>query len=303
MNIGYYNNFKGIMYMILNALSASILFGLVKVLSKEVSSNQIVFFYKFFSLIIILPWILKDGFKELHTKKFTTYLLACLFGTAATLSLMHGIKYLPLANVTALGYMEKILLIIIGITYFKEKINKTIIASVLFSVIGAIIVIYPKIIDSNNVIEFNTYYYFIFASIILWVIYRLIIKNLTKTESTKTQSFYIIFLSSLISMPVAFIEWSSNSLIPIEINFSHMFLLALTAICYFILSISSFRAYRSGDLVIIMPFSYSKIIFSAIIGAVLFNQYPSSTNYIGYIIISMSSLCLIYQSRGNRKLI
>lgn len=287
ISLSHHDNFKGIMFMLLHAFAASVLFSLVKLLSQDISSSQIVFFYKFLLLLIILPWIFKDGLKNLYTTRIKTYIIGGIFGTSATLFLMHGIKYIPLANVTALGYMEKILLIIIGVFYFKENLSYKKIIAIVLSFIGAVIVIFPQL----KFKEFNTYYYFIFASVILWVAYCLVIKSLGKTESIKTQSFYAILISSLLSAPIAFINYSDGiiSLAEQSIELKHLPLLLLIAMCYLTLSISNFRSFQCGDLAIISPFGYTKIIFSGLLGIILFNEYPMINSYVGYLVIAISS--------------
>lgn len=293
------NNFNGAMLMILHALSVSILLALVKILSKDISSNQVVFFYKFFLLLMILPWLFKDGLTYFYTTRIKTYITGGILGTSATLCFMYSLKYIPLANAISLSYMEKVLLVLIGILYFKNKVTKPKIIAIIFTFIGALIVIFPRI----NLQDFNKYYYFIFASIILWVAYCLTVKSLGKTENIKTQTFYTVLCSSLLSFPVAFIDWQSGSFIEfVGIELKHLPLFFLTALCYVILTISAFKAFQIGDLAIVSPFGYTKIIFSGLLGVVLFAEYPSAYNYIGYAVITFSSWYLASSSSKKKQL-
>ena len=292
MHKSYDDNIRGIGFMLLHALAAAILFASVKTLTKDINSSQVVFFYKFSLLLIILPWVFKDGLKSIYTKKIKTYLIGSLLGCSATLCLMHGLQYLPLANVTSLGYMEKILLSLIGIYYFKEKIILSKILATFISLIGAIIVIYPNI-NHGHFYGFDHHYCFIFVSIILWVSYCLTIKSLSKTEELKTQSFYTIFFSTLISIPVAFINWQQNGLELISwqsigLELKHIPIILLMALSYFTISISAFKSFKYGELSIIAPFGYAKIIFSGLLGMILFNEYPAMHEYIGYVFIAIS---------------
>jgi S-adenosylmethionine uptake transporter len=293
----YHSNRLGIIFMLLHALAVAVLFSAVKLLTKNIGSAQVVFFYKATSLLLILPWVFRNGFINLKTKRVKTYIIASIFGTSASLCLMYGIKYLPLANVTSLGYMEKILLILIGIFYFKEKVNLGKVLAILLAISGAIIVVYPYI----GFASFNYYYLFIFASIILWVAYCLIIKSLGKTETVKTQAFYTIFLSSIIAMPFAFIDWHQINFISLEsigIEYRHIPLILLMSICYFAISISRFKSFQYGDLAVVIPFGYTKIIFSGLLGMIIFKNYPLEHEYIGYILIIISG---VYMSISSKK--
>lgn len=298
-----YNNSKAIALMILHAFAAASLLMLMKVLVKDIKSSQVVFFYKLTLLILILPWILYQGsFSNLKTNRFKTYLIGGIFGTSGTLCLMYGVKYIPLANVTILGYLEKIILVAIGLIFYKEKINNKKIIAILVSFIGAVIVSLPEM---ESFTPFNKYYLYIYASIILWVIYCVIVKSLSSTENIKTQTFYTILLSTCFSFPIAFIDWQLTDNFPIlipleslacEVTFYHFPIILLTALCYFIISVSFFKSMKLGDLAIITPFGYTKIIFAGLYGIIFFHETPSFEKFFGYILIVLASWYLITTS-------
>jgi len=312
MNKSLTNNIHGIMFMLLDALSVSILFTAIKFLTKDIPSNQVVFLYKFIVLIAILPWIFKDGFKALRTQKFPLYLIGGIFSTIASLCLMHSFKYIPLANATSLNYLEKVLLAAAGIICFHEKFSITKLAAIITSFIGAIIVVQPNIFtEAPRFITPDKHYLFIFASIILWVIYCITVKILGRTEATKTQVFYAIGISTIVSFPAAFINWQPGAFMGVDwmrpegfINLEsfalqqhHLPLLLLVCGCYLTRSIASFKAMKCGDLSVIMPFGYSKILFTGLMGFYIFNETPSFNSCIGYLLIIASGICLIRAER------
>ncbi len=296
--------------MLLHALAVATLLSLMKLLTKDLSSNHVVFFYKGLLCLMILPWAVKDGLKDLVTKRLGVFIVGALFGTVATLCLMAAIKHLPLANVVILGYMEKILLTAVGFFYFKEKISKGALIAIVLSFIGAVIVVYPEINKESN---FNGYYYLVFVSIILWVLYSLIVKYLGKTESIKVQVFYTTLFSMLFSMPVAFVNWQTKVFMGLELlypmgliswqafslDLQYLPLIFLLSICYLIISISLFKSFLYGDIVIVMPFGYTKIVFAALIGLIFFAEYPTLYNCIGCLIIIFSSSYLAYCSKSS----
>lgn len=280
--------------MLIDALSVSILFASVKFLAKDISSNQIVFLYKFITLIVILPYILKDGLRYLITQKMKLYIIGGVLSTIASLCLMYGMQHVPLANATALNYLEKVLLAIIGITYFKEKYTHLKLIAILASFTGAVIVVQPTVLYEG--ISFNTIdrnYIYIFISIVLWVMYCITVKMLGRTEHTKTQLFYAVLISTVVSFPAALSSWNTDKL-----GYNQLALLIVISSCYLIRSVASFNAMKHGDLSIVIPFGYSKIIFTAIIGALIFNESPSLGSYIGYFIIIGSGVALITQKKN-----
>lgn len=280
------NNSKAILFMLVHAFAVASLLALMKLLTKDLNSAQVVFFYKSLLFILILPWVLKNGFiNNLKTKKIKLYILGGVLGTSATLCLMHAVKHVPLANATILGYLEKILLVVFGFVLFQEKVSSKKVITILLSFFGAFIITLPyaKKIDS-----FNVYYFFIFASIVLWVSYCITMKYLGKTENIKTQTFYAIGLSSIFSWPVAFINWNLREVISfsdIGLKMDHIPLILMAALCYFVVSISFFKSMKYGDLSVITPFGYTKVIFAGILGFIFFREYPSREQLLGYLII------------------
>ena len=291
------DNSKAILFMLLHAFAVASLLALMKLLTKDLNSAQVVFFYKSSLFILVLPWVVKGGFiNNLKTKKIKLYIFGAVLGTSATLALMYAVKHVPLANATILGYLENILLVLAGFVLFKEKVSNKKIIAILMSFFGAIIITVPYTKEINS---FNIYYLFIFASIILWVSYCITVKYLGKTEGIKTQTFYAIGLSSIFSWPFAFINWGgcdetiwSNiypqgliSFSDIGLDTRHVPLILLAALCYFVVSISFFKSMKYGDLSVITPFGYTKVIFSGILGAIFFQEYPSMQHFIFYFII------------------
>lgn len=288
------NNAKGIGFMLIDAISVSILFASVKFLAKDISSNQIVFLYKLITLIVISPYILKDGLRYLITQKITLYIIGGLLSTIASLCLMYGMQHVPLANATALNYLEKVLLAIIGITYFKEKYTHLKLIAILASFTGAVIVVQPAAFyEGISFSNLDKNYIYIFISIVLWVLYCITVKMLGRTEHTKTQLFYAVLISTAVSLPAALSNWNSD-----QLGYDQFAILILISSCYLIRSVSSFKAMKHGDLSIVIPFGYSKIIFTSIIGALIFNESPSFASYIGYCIIIASGVALISQKKN-----
>lgn len=298
-----YDNPKAIALMILHAFAAATLLMLMKILVKDIKSSQVVFFYKLTLLVLIMPWVLKEGYLALKTNRLKTYFFGGIFGTSATLCLMYGVQYLPLANVTILGYLEKVLLVAIGLFFYKEKLNNKKIVAILVCFIGAVIVSLP---EAKSFLLFNKYYIYIYASIILWVIYCLIVKSLSSTENIKSQTFYTILFSTLFSFPVAFIKWQGFiplEFIECEVTIKHIPIIMLTAICYFVISVSFFKSMKLGNLSVITPFGYTKIIFAALYGLIIFQEYPSSEKILGYALIILASWYLMAScSHANKKL-
>ena len=82
------NKLRGIGYMILNSFALSLIYILMKKLSIDLNSSQVVFFYKFCCLIIILPWVFNEGMQILKTPQLKLHILRGFFSAAGSLFFM-----------------------------------------------------------------------------------------------------------------------------------------------------------------------------------------------------------------------
>lgn len=322
-----HHNLYGIIFMLLHAVSISILYLVIKELRRDLDSNLIVFLYKLTVFICVLPWVFSSGWKAIKTKRLKLHFLRGFLSICGSLCLFYAIKYIDLANMTAIGYLEQVLLVIIGILYFRESATVTKILSIIISFIGALVVIYPDIIifdvanysfhiNYQSLKGFNKYYFFVFFSILFWVINCVVVKILGRTEKTKVQLFYVMLFSCIFTFPIAFFDWQETAVLDLLVikypaylqnpetlglKQKHLVYIIILAFCYFIHSVAFFKAFKYAELSVIVPFDYSRLVFAGILGYTYFSEVPQAGSYLGYILIVLAGVSLI-RSESKRRL-
>jgi drug/metabolite transporter (DMT)-like permease len=306
--------------MLLHTVSLAVLYALIKFLTTEMDSNAIVFFYKFAILICTLPWCLFDGLKGLYTKRIWLHMARGFLSVSGSLSMFYAIKHIGLSDVTAVAYLEQMVLLMIGIVYFKEKATKTKFWVILISFIGAILIIKAEYfaalineIPNTKASQMtNPFYIFVFLAIMFWSINSTVIKVLGKTEKTKVQLFYVMLFSSIIAYPIAFMQWNTFAkfgalefkypmyfmdITKLNITMYHIGIIAILALCYFLHVIGHFKAFKHADMSVIVPFEYTRLIFAAIFGFIFFNELPYYPSYIGYTLIIGAGIVMFASER------
>ncbi|WHQ46563.1 MAG: DMT family transporter [Candidatus Midichloria sp.] len=301
----------GILFMLVNTLALAGLDIAVKILRQDLHAGIIVFLYKFSLLIIILPWVLKDGLKRLKTQRIMSHMLRSLLSVAGALCFYHGLYFVNMADAAALENLQYLIVAIFGIMFFSEEISISKIAAIILAFIGAIIVVNPEIISEFGTINikgsrYNKGYILILIATSFWACNTITVKLLSSTEHNKTQMFYLLLTASILSIPPAFIKWSkitiwniNLSLIPefidlssIDLKLDHLLLIGFIAACYFIHGIMYFNALKS-ELSVVIPFRYTKLMFSAFLGWLFFAEQHSNFSYIGYTLIIAAGLLLV----------
>lgn len=314
------NALLGIIFMLTNTLSLSFLDMTSKYLKITMNSAHIVFLYKSILFLMILPWVLKDGVNNIKSEKLHIHLIRSFFSVAGALAFIKGLQYVSLADASALENVQYMILVMVGMFFFKESITKTKIFALIIGIIGAIIVvkpflfsgIYHKIFygDESELIFFDSnssrYFGYTLLAVVFWSINSVSVKILGKTEKTKTQMFYLMLFATLWTLPFAFIEWGTFPIfafnLPIqpigfhtfsEFNFrpEYIILILIMAFCYFVHGVAYFNALKY-DLSVVIPFRYTKLLFTALIGYYLFHETQHSMVLVGYALIVLSGLSL-----------
>ncbi len=319
----FQSNLFGIVMMMLHAVALSILYALVKDLTVEINSNIVVFLYKFAILIAVIPWCFKGGFESIKTEKLKLHMARGFVSVCGSLSMFYAIKHIALSDVTAVAYLEQIIMLLIGILYFKERATNTKIFVICISFVGAVLIIKSNMIyklfgghEVEMQMSFNTYYLFVFMAISFWALNNTVIKVLGKTEKTKVQLFYVMLFSCIIAFPIAFMEWTSFAKIGVvELNYpygfidfstigltyKHLGIIAILALCYFLHVIGHFKALKHAELSVVIPFEYTRLVFAGILGYIFFGESPVLPSYIGYTLITIAGVLLFKSEHRKRK--
>lgn len=279
---------SGILLMILHAIAMSALYVVAKNLMHSLHPNQVTFLYKFSILIAIIPWCMQGGLRHnLKTTKIGMHITRGTFSVMGTLCFFYGLPYIRALDAAAITYLEHILVLCIGIFYFKERFNFAKLLLICCGFMGALFVTKP------GFQEFNKHYVFIFLALLFWAINNISIKVLGKTERTKAQLFYTMLFGSIIALPLALHDWK-----PIEPE--HIKFILIFALLQLIHVVAVFKAFKFADISSVMPFDYSRLVFTGILGYIFLNEMPDKYSIIGYILIMFGGFYLI-QDEARKK--
>lgn len=319
------NNLLGIVMMLLHVIALSALYAMVKYLVKDIDSSIAVFMYKLAILIMVFPLCISKGIKSMYTDKLGIHFIRAFFSICGSLSMFYAIKHISLADISAVQYLEHIVMMIIGIIFFHEQPTKTKFGVIIVSLLGAIFVIRQDLIhaivqmDSSLIKSngFNSYYIFVFMALGFWAMNNVMVKILGRTEKTNNQVFYTTLFSCLLSWPVAFAKWhivyefmgleikvpyEMMTLAETHLTTEHIWPLSFLGILYFIHSITHFKALKHAELSVVVPLEYTRLLFAAILGYIFFHEIPNGLNYIGYLLITGAGLYLVkYEHKKYRR--
>ena len=265
-----------ISFMIISGLFFVVMHSAVKYLSKEVHIFEIAFFRCALVIFVLAPIIFQQGRSIFKTKQPKIQLLRITTNSVAMLCFFYGISTTPLAQLTTLGFTVPIFATILAVTFMKEKIRLRRTAALIIGFIGTIIVMRPDISIELGAL-------LIIFSSFLWSICLIFIKKLTQTDSAVTISLYfgigMIPATFALAFPVMEI-----------IDLRQFIILLFIAITGTLAQTIMNYALKKGELALILPFDFLRLIWSVLIGYALFAEEPTFTLWIGgFLIISSTS--------------
>ena len=272
--------------MIISGLFFVLMHSAVKYLSKEVHIFEIAFFRCALVIFVLAPIIFQQGKKIFKTKQPKVQFLRITTNSVAMLCFFYGISTTPLAQLTTLGFTVPIFATILAVIFMKEKIRLRRTTALIVGFIGTIIVMRPDISIELGAL-------LIIFSSFLWSICLIFIKKLTETDSAVTISLYfgIGMIPATFALALPVLEM---------IDLRQFIILIFIAVTGTLAQTIMNSALEKGELALLLPFDFLRLIWSVLIGYALFSEEPTITLWLGGFLI-LGSTCYIAWREANLK--
>ncbi len=279
----------GIILMMLGQLCFSINDTLVKEIVIDSKNNMsvinIIFLRglitTFFILIYLKFYEKKNITKIVKIKKFHQ---RGLYEVLTAACFFTGLILLPVAEVYTLLMTNPFFVTIFAFIFLKEKVGIRRWSAVIIGFIGVIFVINPQNIDFN--------YLFIFP--IIAAIFLTIRDIATKGIATKSNSFEIIFITSIL---MTLFSGIGSLFFDFTFKIEYITNLLVSSLFLTIAYVFSVLTIFYAPLSLTASSRYSVIIFGMLFGYLILNEIPSSNMLIGATIISLSGLFVINREK------
>lgn len=195
----------GIFLMLLHCLASSSVVVIAKLLGQiGYSSAQVVFFYSFIAFLLILPFGLKKYSKNLFkTQKLHLHIIRSTLTTVSLIIYFFALEFVNLNDARAVALFNQVITFIFGVFLIKEDIDNKKIIALITSLIGGTIIINP------SSPTFHIALLLVIIVIFMWSFVDLIIKKMSKTESTIKQLCFLTGFLSLFSFIPTICFWKT----------------------------------------------------------------------------------------------
>ncbi len=268
--------------MLIATLCFSCMHATVAKLAQELHPFQIAFFRNVFGLLTLMPLLIRSRFTALRTKKLGLHALRGVVNGCSMLLFFTSLSLIPLAEVTALSYAAPLFVTLGAALILGERLRARRIVALVIGIIGMLIILRP------GFAEIGLGQMLILGATVLWAISMIDIKILSRTDSSLTISTYMLFFAIPISLTASLSFWQWP-------NGTQLLLLMLLGVLGSIGQVLFTEAFRHADTGVVMPLEFTKLIFAAILGFMIFGQIPDFYTWLGGSIIFASTCYIAYR--------
>ena len=250
---------------------------LIREASSTLNNESIVFFRNLTGMLILSPWLIRQGKSAISTQVLRFHLLRTASGLTAMYCFFYLISNIPLAEAMLFNYSAPVFMPLIAWLWLKEPLSHARFYSVAVGFIGVLLIIKPgsAIFNPQSLIGLAAG---TFAAIAFITVQRL-----TRSEPTFTIVFYFTAMSTLISsVPFAW-NWQALSLSQAATLVGIGTLATLSQFCLT-------RAYGLAPAAQIGPIQYTAVIFAGFYAWLIWNELPDSLSLAGALLIFIASL-------------
>ena len=268
---------KGILFMLGSTLLAAVMNSAARHVSQTVHPFELVFFRNLFACAFVLPLLWRAGFGSLKTDRFGMHFGRASLNVINMMVWFTAVSLAPLAEVVALGFTAPIFATILSVLIIKEFVGARWWAAIGVGFAGALIILQPGF-DTIQIGHGLT----LFAAMI-WAGILLIIKSLSRTETSVTIVAYMALLMTPISLVPALFVW----VWPTWTELSWLFLIGICGgWAQYLLA----QSFHEAEISVVMPFDFAKLLWISLIAYIAFAEVPTWTTWAGGAVIFASGI-------------
>ncbi len=278
---------RGMLLMLASSVSVVVMNVTIRHVSDDVHVFEVVFFRNLFAFLMFAPWFFGSEVSPFRTSRFGMLTLRAVLNTLAQFGHFAALALIPLADVTALGFTSPLFATLLAVLLLRESMSGRRWAGLLLGLIGALIILRP------GIVEVGLGQGFVLLSTSTWACALIVIKLLSRTESSLTIAMY----SGLLQVPLAFAAavfvWTWPS-------FQEIGLYAMIGVLGGFAQLCLAQAFRDADATLVLPVDFTKLVWASIAGYLFFAEMPDVWTWVGAAVVCGAVLYMAIREKKER---
>ena len=279
------SNLVGVLWMLVAVTALTGMFAVAKHLMNSLPVFEVGMFRFVMSLLFYLPWLFRSGLGALKTDRPLAHLSRGCFGAASLAASIYAVHHMRLADATVLAFTIPLWTIVFAALFLRERIRLHRSIATLIGFIGVVIMVKPQA-------GFEPAAAIAVLSAVLATSAITTMKSLTRTEPTERIVFYFLLSGTVVLGVLLVFQAPSASDWAWLLFFG--FLGSVGQYCMT-------RAYKAGDMTVIAPFDFTRVIIAGLLGYFLFDELPDTIAIVGASVIIGSCVYILHYEAMERR--
>ena len=270
----------GILWMVITTILFVGVTATVRYLEGEVPAPQAAFLRYAIGTLMLAPSLITLTKFKPNRSLFNKFVLRGFVHSIGVTLWFYAMSVMPVAEVTAIGFLTYIFVSIGASIFLKEKLHKHRLSAILISFIGALIILRPgfKVIESGQL-------GMLIATMVFTASY-LIAKVVSKERTSSEIVAMLSIFTTIFLIPSAIYSWEPLSL-------QALLILAFTALIATLGHITMTKAIKAAPMVVTQPVLFLQLVWASMVGLFIFDEEFDLFVIIGGTVIM---LCVCYVS-------
>lgn len=276
---------RGILLLVLSTVFFSLCDVITKYLAATLPAVEIAWIrYATFACIVVPMVVPTGGRALLRAKRPGLQVLRSLGVIGSTLFFTQGLRYLPVAESTAIYFISPILIMALSILFLGETVGWRRWLAALVGLSGVLVVIRP----GTDAFQATALLPLLGAT--SWAAGAVVTRKMSGNDHPLTTLVYSAVLGCLGLIVLLPFHWVTPTGVEIGLGI-------LMGLFFSIGQWLVVLAYRHGNASVIAPFSYVQLIWAGGLGYLVFSALPDGWTILGACIIAASGLYTAYRER------
>ncbi len=264
----------------------------VKVLAERYPVPLLVWTRYGVQLLAMLLWLLpRMGVGLFRTRRIRLHLARAAILPLSSLCFFSSLKYLPLAEATAINYGTPVLVIILAVIFLGEKMTPPRIALVVAGIVGMLLIVRP------GAAVFQGAALFALGASVLYGTFQILTRTLAD-ENSYVLLFYPALVGTL--MMTAMLPWFGAD---VTMPWLDVVLVVTAGLLGTIGHFMFILAFQRAPASALTPFTYMHLVWATLVGWLAFGNFPDGWTLAGMAVIGGSGLSIALHERRRAKVV
>jgi drug/metabolite transporter (DMT)-like permease len=287
------NNRRAALWLLASATMFTFTGVLVKTLGQTLHPFEISFFRGLVALAVILPIFARTGgiWAGMKTQIPVLQMTRGVVGSVAMVLGFYAIVALPLAEAQAISFSRNLFLVPLAAFILSEAVGPRRAIAACVGFVGVLIMLRPNMGGGEAGMLLSLGAAAALGHAFLVALATVLVNIASRYDGSVTLMFYTNTVSvTLIAIPTFFV-WQTPNMQEFLMLVAMGILATASHNCFI-------RAFAMGEASVIAPVDYSRLIFAALAGFVVFSTVPDIYTIVGALIIVASSFYILRREAG-----